>query len=333
MTENTVLPLINTAFEPGNARKAAESFADRDFREIAIAEFYYFTGQAQKCSDLVEIYIMSSRLELKLSACMLYVYSNLTLGNAKASGRGLEIIRECLRKEMEAPTSERNTAYCVFAGYMGTVLLHLSTEELPDMKKYMSSLPQGLRIFAANVISHDLYLKGEYSRALGICDAALFSCKEIYPVGMIYLYCVTAMCEISLKHQTEAEKAILTAWKLAVKDELIEPFIELHGLLQGLLESCIRKENPEMYRKISDAVITFSRGWMAVHNPASDRPVTDALTTMEFSIAMLACRDWSNREIAEHIGVSLNTVKHYLTDIFNKLHVKKRDELKNFVLK
>ena len=161
MTENTVLPLINTAFEPGNARKAAESFADRDFREIAIAEFYYFTGQAQKCSDLVEIYIMSSRLELKLSACMLYVYSNLTLGNAKASERGLEIIRECLRKEMEAPTSERNTAYCVFAGYMGTVLLHLSTEELPDMKKYMSSLPQGLRIFAANVISHDLYLKGE----------------------------------------------------------------------------------------------------------------------------------------------------------------------------
>lgn len=146
MTENTVLPLINTAFEPGNARKAAESFADRDFREIAIAEFYYFTGQAQKCSDLVEIYIMSSRLELKLSACMLYVYSNLTLGNAKASERGLEIIRECLRKEMAAPTSERNTAYCVFAGYMGTVLLHLSTEELPDMKKYMSSLPQGLRI-------------------------------------------------------------------------------------------------------------------------------------------------------------------------------------------
>ena len=141
------------------------------------------------------------------------------------------------------------------------------------------------------------------------------------------------MCEISLKNPAEAEKAILTAWKLAEKDELIEPFIELHGLLQGLLESCIRKENPEMYRKISDAVITFSRGWMAVHNPASDRPVTDALTTMEFSIAMLACRDWSNREIAEHIGVSLNTVKHYLTDIFNKLHVKKRDELKNFVLK
>ena len=147
MTENTVLPLINTAFEPGNARKAAESFADRDFREIAIAEFYYFTGQAQKCSDLVEIYIMSSRLELKLSACMLYVYSNLTLGNAKASGRGLEIIWECLRKEMEAPTSERNTAYCVFAGYMETVLLHLSTEKLPDYEEIYEQSASGTENF------------------------------------------------------------------------------------------------------------------------------------------------------------------------------------------
>lgn len=72
---------------------------------------------------------------------------------------------------------------------------------------------------------------------------------------------------------------------------------------------------------------------MAVHNPGSDRSVTDALTTMEFSIAMLACRNWSNQEIADHLGISLNTVKHYLTDIFDKLHVRKRDELRDFVLK
>ena len=90
---------------------------------------------------------MSSRLDLKLSACMLYVYSNLTLGNAKASGRGLEIIRECLRKEMEAPTSERNTAYCVFAGYMETVLLHLSTEKLPDYEEIYEQSASGTENF------------------------------------------------------------------------------------------------------------------------------------------------------------------------------------------
>lgn len=182
-------------------------------------------------------------------------------------------------------------------------------------------------------MAHELYLKGEYGRALGLCDAALFFCEGTYPISMIYLNCMTAMCEISLKRQTEAQEALLTVWHIAAKDELLEPFIEHHGLLQGLLESCVRKENPEIYKKMSEAVIAFSRGWMAVHNPSSGRTVTDALTTMEFSIAMLACRDWSNQEIADHLGMSVNTVKHYISDIFDKLHVRKRDELKDFVLK
>ena len=333
MDENTVLPLINSTFEPGHALEKAESFKDKNFRDIALAELYYFSGEAQKCSDLVEIYLMSPKLELQLSACMLYVYSNLTLGKACASRRGLDTIQECVKKEFANPTSKEHQAYCVFAGYMGAVLLHLQTDGLPDMKNYIADLPHGLRVFASYVMSHDFYLQGEYGKALGTCNTTLIFCDGTYPISMIYLYCMVAMCEISLKHQKEAQEALLTAWHMAAKDELLEPFIELHGLLQGLLESTVRKENPGLYKQLSEAVIAFSRGWMAVHNPNSDRSVTDALTTMEFSIAMLACRNWSNQEIADHLGISLNTVKHYLTDIFDKLHVKKRDELRDFVLK
>ena len=333
MDENTVLPLINSTFEPGHALEKAESFKDKNFRDIALAELYYFSGEAQKCSDLVEIYLMSPKLELQLSACMLYVYSNLTLGKACASRRGLDTIQECVKKEFASPTSKEHQAYCVFAGYMGAVLLHLPTDGLPDMRNYIADLPHGLRVFASYVMSHDFYLQGEYGKALGTCNTTLIFCDGTYPISMIYLYCMVAMCEISLKHQKEAQEALLTAWHMAAKDELLEPFIELHGLLQGLLESTVRKETPELYKQLSEAVIAFSRGWMAVHNPNSDRSVTDALTTMEFSIAMLACRNWSNQEIADHLGISLHTVKHYLTDIFDKLHVKKRDELRDFVLK
>lgn len=48
MDENTVLPLINSAFEPGHAKEKVENFKDRGFHDVALAELYYFSGEAQK---------------------------------------------------------------------------------------------------------------------------------------------------------------------------------------------------------------------------------------------------------------------------------------------
>ena len=97
----------------------------------------------------------------------------------------------------------------------------------------------------------------------------------------------------------ESKRCIDAGVNVAKEDEFLEPFIEHHGLLQGLLESCIRKEDSKLYNKLSDKVIAFSRGWMSIHNPMSGNSVTDALSTVEFSIAMLASRDWNNQEIAD----------------------------------
>ena len=47
---------------------------------------------------------------------------------------------------------------------------------------------------------------------------------------------------------------------------------------------------------------------MAVHNPETKNKVTDELTVMEFSIAMQASGGWTNKEIAAHKGISVNTV-------------------------
>ena len=85
-------------------------------------------------------------------------------------------------------------------------------------------------------------------------------------------------------------------------DKLLEPFIEHHGLLQGVLEVWVKQREPYVYKKMMDGVIAFSRGWMKIHNPEMQKAVTDLLTPVEFSIAMLACRDWTNQEIAEHMG-------------------------------
>ncbi len=122
-------------------------------------------------------------------------------------------------------------------------------------------------------------------------------------------YCMVAMCKIKLKETEEAKEAFMTAWDTAKPDGLLEVFIEHHGLLQGVMESCLKKAEPEAYKALTKGIISFSRGWMKIHNQESEWVVTDALTPQEFAIAMLACRDWSNQEIADCMGLSVNTVK------------------------
>lgn len=199
------------------------------------------------------------------------------------------------------------------------------------MEEYSRYLSPGLRLYAVYVLAHRVYLNGDYGRALGMAQSALMLSPDSYPIAMIYLYCIVSMCQINLK-QTEASKeSFMTAWKMAKADGFLEPFIEHHGLFQGVLESCIRKSEPQLYKDLMNGVIAFSRGWMKIHNPVTQRKVTALLSPMEFSVAMLACRDWTNQEIADHLGLSANTVKHYVSAILEKLHVDKRDKLKEYV--
>lgn len=290
-----MLPLLNSAFKPGTAVEVVERFEDSDFRNIARAELFYFSGRAKECCEIAESYLEDEAIELRLSACILYGYSNLSLGNSAAARRGLEGIQECMKLvKREGASKEVQAVY---------------------------------------VMAHQMYLNGEYWSAYGMCKAALLMTNDVYPISMIYIRCMMAMCRINRKDMQESQSEFMKGWNLAKMDNFIEPFIEHHGLLRGLVEACIRKNDPDGYRKITDGVLFFSRGWMVIHNNETKKKVTNELSTMEFSIAMLAGEGWTNKEISAHLGISVNTVKHYLTDIFSKLNVKKRDELKNYMLK
>jgi len=61
--------------------------------------------------------------------------------------------------------------------------------------------------------------------------------------------------------------------------------------------------------------------------------VADNLTTTEFVISMLAARDWSNKEIGAHLGISSNTVKAHLNSAFHKLGINARRDLAQYLLR
>lgn len=139
---------------------------------------------------------------------------------------------------------------------------------------------------------------------------------------MIYLYCVTAMCEISLKNPAEAEKPYSLPGNWQRRMSLSSHLSNSTDFFRDFWSPASAKKILRCTENIGCSY--YLQPWMDGGSQSCIRQTGDRRSDYHgISIAMLACRDWSNREIAEHIGVSLNTVKHYLTDIFNKLHVKR----------
>ena len=138
---------------------------------------------------------------------------------------------------------------------------------------------------------------------------------------------------ISLKRGAEAKARFEAAWGLAEGDGFIGPFGEHHALLGGLAETCLKERHPEHYKAVVTFAGAFARGWHKVHNDVSPVPVTESLTVVEFAVAMLASKGWQNAAIAEHMAISVNTVKSMLSVVYQKLAISGRGQLKQHLLK
>ncbi|MEG1577932.1 MAG: LuxR C-terminal-related transcriptional regulator [Oscillospiraceae bacterium] len=327
------MPLLNSAFAPGQCRGRVDSFADEDTRAIALAEYFYFSGQAEKACAAAEPYLSSKDQALQLSAYLIYAYANLSLGHTQLSRRALTAVLESVKQNCGQNASPQMQAVSIFIANTASVLLHLTIPGIPPMEAALPALPQGLRFFSCYVTAHRAYLDGDYNRSLGITQAALAVAETIYPVPAIYLHLIAAMDEMNLKHPAEAKAAFFRAWELAKQDDLIEAFGEHHGLLEGLVEVCLKNDEPELFQRIIAITYSFSAGWRKIHNPNAKEEVADNLSTLEFTIAMLANRGWSNKAIAEHLDFSVSTVKAYMSQIYQKLDIVSRKDLGKYMLR
>lgn len=326
------MPLMNTAFTPGHCIECINDMEDGPAKDVALAEYHYFSGQHEKAIQESELYITCSDPASRFSACWIYAYANLTTGNIKHAKYALAEIKSTL--EVNAGKSSYIRAIEAFVVFASSVLLHLPLpDEMPPVEEFLPMLPPGLRAFALYVQAHYLYLKEEYAKSVGAVEATLNMGADKYPIPAIYLHLVAVMDYMSLKQKDRAQKHLLAAWELARPDDLIEGFGEHHGLLGGMLEAVIKPGWPEDFKRIIAITYRFSAGWRKVHNPVTGHEVADDLTTTEFAAAMLAARGWTNQEIAQHMNISTHTVKHYISNVLQKLGIRQRRELKKYMLK
>lgn len=328
-----VLPMLNGEFRPGEAMAYIESLPTEELRQIAMAEYAYFRGDALETVQLSEPFIAHKNLSLQLTALILFTFGNLPLGHSNQAYFGLGKLQEIMKTlENEEMTPEKR-AMGLFIFATSRVLLHLPMDGVPSLEEAFRYLPRGLRAFACYVMAHKVYLDGEYGKALGIAETALMIQEKPCVIASVYLHIVAAMSLMSMKKTEEAKDHFTTAWELAQPDGLMQAFGEHHGLLHGLIETCLQNTHPEEYRRIISITYSFSESWRKVHNPIVGETVADNLTTTEFTIAMLANRGWTNAEIAAYMNLSEHTIKRYISEIYQKLGISSRKQLQQFMLK
>ncbi len=321
------MPIFSMTFGEGGFVKAVEQLEDEEERAVAWTGHHYFRGEAEQAMELAASVFDSESAEIRLSARWLHAMAAIGLGNEISCREDFaEVVREGVDAQGDAVRAQSQ-----FIQMVAKIYFHEEEVDIAQLMPHFSHLSRGVRYLALYGRAHALYLRREYQQVIGEVEAASALMQQAYPVAAIYLNIVGAMASNSLARHEDAQRFFDRAWELASPEGYIEPFAEHHGLLQGLVERKLRGGQPELYQKLSELVLRFSRGWMKIHNPTSKFKVTDALTPYEFSIAMLAAKGRTNKEIADYMSISVNSVKTYLATIYQKIGITKRSDLKYYV--
>lgn len=72
-------------------------------KDMAWAEYYYFSGQAERAAQAANPYLTSPDLGLRLSACWIYGYANLTTGQIRQARHALETVQRTLAEGEALP--------------------------------------------------------------------------------------------------------------------------------------------------------------------------------------------------------------------------------------
>ena len=115
------MPLMCTAFVPGQIDAAVAGISDPDSRAIATAEALYFRGQATLAAKTARPYLDATDPALRYSACFICGYASLSLNRIADA-------RRCLTGILDTPADEESPAvhavHILFAS-AASVLLHL----------------------------------------------------------------------------------------------------------------------------------------------------------------------------------------------------------------
>ena len=328
------MPLLNSSFELGRCLEYVLSIPDEDDRNIAMAEYLFYTGKGAEAVELLERYIDSPDISLRYSASVLTVFAGVSSGNVKNIERAASVLADIIKASYENEASPEIFAMGVMTSVGSSVLWHAPVPEyLPELSGFIKHLPAGYKLWCCYILALKAYLEKDYVKSLTIADMALAFSEKSYPLAEIYIHLISVIALMNLRRPEEAEKRFEQVWELTHRDGFIGPIASHHGMMLGIIEVYYKRNHPGDFKKLMAITGVYGKQWRKIHNIRTASEVTDNLTPTEFTVAMLYNRGWSAQEIASFLDISESTTRNYIKTIYVKLGISDKKSLAKYMMK
>jgi LuxR family maltose regulon positive regulatory protein len=187
----------------------------------------------------------------------------------------------------------------------------------------------------ALVAARLLIAQGKPEQALQLLEVWLLEARDqTRMMSVIAIQVLSALARADLKEMRSARQALVEALELAQPEAYQRIFLDegqsIAALLQATLPE-IEDKSPAAYVRALQYTLAQEQAAQA-DLPGSSLDLIEPLSEQERRILRLLSAGFSNPEIAEELVISVNTVKTHVKNIYGKLGVNSREQVRQAAL-
>ncbi|WP_168120397.1 LuxR C-terminal-related transcriptional regulator [Paenibacillus sp. HB172176] len=169
---------------------------------------------------------------------------------------------------------------------------------------------------------------GQLPQAVSLIDRlSIIAANERLHGALIDLNLIKSVALLKQKRPLEAREILLGALQMGKEKGCFMTFVyegeEILPILAQLLQSELEPSLLEYIRSIDEHIQIYSR---KMASPLKDFDVRQLLTNREYELLTLMAEGLTNQDIADHLNLSLGSVKVYSHRIYSKLQVSNRTQ-------
>ena len=342
--KHPVILLSNLYHTPGSADQVAASLEDRPASAALFrAQLYYVRGDIRESMELIrKILEGECGHDLLIGCGITMINCAIYLGDASLWKEAKELIaaapchsaRDRLAVDFwlgAAQSALRETVGFPLWFLRGRFDL-LPGDSFPSARFYY------LRLMY--LLGHE-YAMGHHGQPDEQARMSLFSCvaepliaqnhKEAALVSEVYTRLICASSYHDLGMDSMAIHHLDEAIALALPDRLYMPLAEYRRQLDFLLEDRLTQADPAAAAAVRGLNKIWLEGWTKLQSMERGKTITNDLTAREREVAKNAAFGLSNKEIADKLGISVNTVKQSLRMAMDKTGALRRSDLAHYI--